>query len=110
MNKRRLIGSLVVVCGLACLKVWSDDEVRKAQSFCDGLIPYLQKELEKTGRYPDNLNTELSDQKRVPRLLSLKTAYTGHGDFFYFRFRVPWQLGDNIYGFNSRTGRWMRYD
>ena len=102
---------LIPILSFTALRLHYSAQVMDAQQFCESIIPKIEAEYEKTGSYPDNLDSILSPSQRLPTLLRKRgpSFYESQGDIYYFLFQEPMAIAFKRC-YNSRMKSWMDYD
>ena len=82
-------------------------DVRKAQDYCEALVPMLDEIKQKRGAYPKFQEEIIKGQENLPRLLRSDRFYWRNGQVFVLAFKDPAGIS-NSYEFNSAKRIWER--
>jgi hypothetical protein len=86
-------------------------QVAEAKSFCENLVPMIDRSRAQTGSYPKQADSSWWVGRSVPALIRTQDFYLStDGSRFLLRFRDPAPAMDDIWGFDSRAMGWLNYD
>jgi hypothetical protein len=94
-------------------QAYYEPKIRDAKRFCEMLIPKVEAERTKSGKYPETIDASWFDPKQVPELIRLNGFYEGGGNVYRFYFFYPGDFWDNIWGYQCGVQQacdWVSYD
>jgi hypothetical protein len=107
-----IICTTVLVSGIGFLVSRAKLEVRNAKEFCESLIPRLESEKARNGRYPEHLESDWWRGRKLPKLLNGRKFYwaLSEGQGYSFTVDNPPSFWTDRLSYNSRSRRWIAYE
>jgi hypothetical protein len=103
MNLVSLVIFLMLISACIGLFVATAD-TRAAMSYCEALIPRVEKYKQDTGKYPDTIEA-VASREHEPLLLQGRQFYIAMPDGYVLEFKRPQKTWETI-EYTSWTGKW----
>jgi hypothetical protein len=100
---------LVLGVLIAVWQSWVGHQTTLAKTFCESLLPVLERTKEQTGHYPLNADVAWWSGKNVPTLIDTNHFFVSDGTNFFFAINVPLAM-ENLWTYSSRNKRWYNHD
>ena len=101
-----IILTLTIPIGLS----FRSDDIEKTQEFCNELALEIEKEREKTGTYPSDIEALLRVRGEIPRLIDERRLYRKINGSYELTFVVTGGLFPRLYEYSSKTKNWEILD
>ena len=116
MRKIQLIGfwlvgiSLFQLLSLATGDILNDQDIKKAQQFCESLMPLLDSYKQEAGDYPESIAKIIPEDCKIPRILKSGDYYYKGDSSFTFSFDNPQAFLFGGYEYDSIDKKWKEWD